>query len=207
MYQLTAKDEAQIRQAGELLCRAFLNDPAWLWIRSDLEKRRRAVWLAEPAVLRAHVPLETCWVTTEGSEDNVLAAAVWLPPGPEIGSLTYLRHGFWKLPFLVGISTFRRFLHMDKVMTAIRAEHAPAPKCWYLNTLGVSPDAQGRGLGSAIMQSVLRDVVDPSGSPATLFTSNPKNLPFYERAGFDVVHEARVGHDDGFTYWYMARVV
>ena len=132
---------------------------------SDPAKRRRAVWLSEPSVLRAHIPLETCWVTMDSPEDKVLAAAVWLPPGPEIGSLTYLRYGFWKLPFPVGVPAFRRFLLMDKVMTAVRADHAPAHECWYLNTLGVSPDAQGKGLARrSCARSFARSSI-PAGRP------------------------------------------
>ncbi len=135
----------------------------------------------------------------------LLAAAVWRPPGREVGTVTYVRHGIFKVALAVGYRPFRRFLRVGEVMTRIRRESAPAPECWFLDTLGVSPYAQGRGLGSESLRTVRRDVIEPSGMPSTLFTSNPVNLPFYERAGFKVEREERVGGDGGFTFWYMVR--
>jgi len=54
---------------------------------------------------------------------------------------------------------------------------------------------------------MLEQVVDPSGSPATLFTSNPRNLPFYDRVGFRTVHERQLEGEHSFTYWFTVRPV
>lgn len=205
--RLATTDKALIIQAGDVLARAFSDDPAWVWTCPDPEARRRTVWLVEQRILRMHVPLGHCWVTTESTAKQVLAAAAWRPPGRDMGTLTYLRYGLLRVPFVVGLRTFRRLLHIDTTMKTIRRKYAPAPECWFLDTIGVSPEAQGRGLGSESLCTVLRDVVEPSGLPATLFTSNPVNLPFYEHAGFEVLREERVGggDGDGFIFWYMTR--
>ena len=137
----------------------------------------------------------------------MLAVAAWCPPRRQPGMLAFIRHGLAQVPFIVGVEAFRRMMQAEDTMRAIRREYSQGSSSWLLHTLGVARDAQGRGLGSDSLRAVLRDVVDPSGLPATVFTSRPVNLRFYRRAGFEVLHEERVGCENGFSFWYMARPV
>lgn len=50
------------------------------------------------------------------------------------------------------------------------------------------PAAQGHGLGGALLASRL-ERCDAEGLPAYLESSNPVNVPLYERFGFTVTHE------------------
>jgi ribosomal protein S18 acetylase RimI-like enzyme len=52
--------------------------------------------------------------------------------------------------------------------------------------IGVDPVRQGRGLGSALLKHGLGQC-DAQGLPAYLESSNPKNVPLYERHGFEVM--------------------
>jgi ribosomal protein S18 acetylase RimI-like enzyme len=45
---------------------------------------------------------------------------------------------------------------------------------------------QGRGLGSALLKAGLARC-DAEGAAAYLESSNPKNVPLYERHGFEVI--------------------
>lgn len=56
----------------------------------------------------------------------------------------------------------------------------PRFHCIYV---GVRPDAQGTGQGAALLRRVL-DICDREALPASLTSSNDRNLPFYERLGF-----------------------
>ena len=56
--------------------------------------------------------------------------------------------------------------------------------------IGVDPARQGRGLGSALMKHTLA-LCDAEGALAYLESSNPRNVPLYERHGFEVVGEIR----------------
>jgi ribosomal protein S18 acetylase RimI-like enzyme len=62
----------------------------------------------------------------------------------------------------------------------------------YFAYIGVAPDHQGRGLGSAIMQPTLRSC-DAAGLPAYLEASNERCAALYERLGFEVVDELHYG--------------
>ncbi|HHP7245281.1 MAG TPA: GNAT family N-acetyltransferase [Elainellaceae cyanobacterium] len=63
---------------------------------------------------------------------------------------------------------------------------------WYLAILGVDPAQHGKGYGSALMQHGLLQC-DRHHMPAYLESSNPANLSFYERHGFEVLGTIQVG--------------
>jgi ribosomal protein S18 acetylase RimI-like enzyme len=58
--------------------------------------------------------------------------------------------------------------------------------------LGVDVSRQGKGLGSLLMKHALQRV-DAARLPAYLESSNPRNIPFYERHGFEVVGRIQTG--------------
>jgi GNAT superfamily N-acetyltransferase len=62
-------------------------------------------------------------------------------------------------------------------------KHHPAEPHWYLEAIGTVPEARGRGIGPTVLTPVL-DRCDAEGVPAYLESSNPRNIPFYERHGF-----------------------
>jgi ribosomal protein S18 acetylase RimI-like enzyme len=57
---------------------------------------------------------------------------------------------------------------------------------WYLPLIGVDPAQQGRGYGSALLRHALA-ACDSAGLPAYLESSNPRNVPLYERHGFEII--------------------
>ena len=71
--------------------------------------------------------------------------------------------------------------------------HPPAPH-YYLHTLGTRRVSQGHGVGSAVLAPML-DRCDREGVPAYLESSNPRNVAFYARHGFET--QGRVPLPDG----------
>jgi ribosomal protein S18 acetylase RimI-like enzyme len=72
------------------------------------------------------------------------------------------------------------------------AAAVPAEPHWHLAFIGVDPSAQGRGIGAALLHHVL-PLVDAQGSQAYLESTNPRNITLYERFGFAVQEEIRIG--------------
>ncbi|WP_238420158.1 GNAT family N-acetyltransferase [Gordonia sp. 'Campus'] len=97
-------------------------------------------------------------------------------------------------------------LHGDRLIAVARA-HTPAPPegAWNLATLGVHPDNQGRGLGSALVRAGLAvvDEMNPPGVRVALETSDSRNVMIYERSGFVVTATTPV--DDGLVVHSMLR--
>lgn len=68
------------------------------------------------------------------------------------------------------------------LMEQMQRFHPEEPH-WYLPLIGVDPVRQHKGCGSALLQHALRRC-DASHTPVYLESSNPVNVPLYERHGF-----------------------
>ena len=63
--------------------------------------------------------------------------------------------------------------------------------------------AQGQGLGSAMLKQGTR-ICDEAHMPAYLESSNEKNVPLYQRHGFEIVAEETLPRG-GPKVWFMWR--
>lgn len=158
---------------------AFSGDPMARWAFPD-----PATYLAAmPEVARAFGGNGFAHGTAH-LVDGGLAAAMWLPPGvhPDSDRLAALTEEH--VPE-------GRLGDMMQVFEQMEAYH-PADPCWYLPLIGVDPACQGRGFGSALLRYAL-DRCDREGSPAYLESSNPRNVPLYQRHGFEIMGTIQVG--------------
>lgn len=96
-------------------------------------------------------------------------------------------------------------LHGARLAVVAAADTPPLPDgVWNLATLGVHPEAQGHGLGAALIGAALAEV-DASRMTAdtALETSDDRNVRLYERAGFTVTATTQI--PDGPTVYTMLR--
>jgi ribosomal protein S18 acetylase RimI-like enzyme len=182
-------------EASEVLARAFQDDPAWVWLVPDAERRARLLpWLFRVGF---DVTAADVYVTT----GPLLGAARWLPPGRPAMRVGATLRALVTTPLRLGVAT-APFLAYGRAVEQMRADVARGPH-WYLAGIGVEPSAQGRGVGAAL----LRPGVEAAAAgqvPAVLLTNNEANLRFYESHGFAVVRE---GHtpENGPKAWAMVR--
>lgn len=113
------------------------------------------------------------FVTADG-----MGGAFWLPPGVESD-----------VEALAGL--IERSVPDEKkpVLAQVvgqMAQFHPQEPHWYLAVVGVDPSRQGQGLGSILIKEGLRKC-DEQRLPAYLESSNPRNIPLYERHGFEVM--------------------
>jgi ribosomal protein S18 acetylase RimI-like enzyme len=111
-------------------------------------------------------------------------AALWLPPDvrPDEEALSALLKG-------TGAAEIQKDL--ASVFEQMSGYHPKEPH-WYLPLIGVDPFQQGKGHGSSLMKHALIPC-DRDRTVAYLESSNPKNLPLYERHGFEVLGTIQVG--------------
>ena len=122
--------------------------------------------------------------------DDVSGAALWLPPGTEpdserLGALI-ARHAPARIQADAG-----------GVLEQMAAYHPHEPH-WYLPLIAVDPACQGRGLGGALLKQALARC-DADGLPAYLESSNPRNIPLYQRHGFEILGRIQVGSSPPVT--------
>ena len=173
-------DDSRLGEASDVLARAFQDDPAWVWLIPDDDKRKRLLpWLFRVGF---DVTAAEVW-TTSGV---VRGAARWLPPGRAPMRVGPTLRALVATPFRLG-SAIAPFLAYGRAVEALRSEVTPGPH-WYLAGIGVDPSAQRRGVGAALLQPGLAAAAR-AALPAVLLTNNEVNVPFYERHGFGVVRE------------------
>ena len=116
--------------------------------------------------------------------DGYAGVALWLPPDvrPDEGALVALLQS-------TGSASIQKDLFA--VFEQMEGYHPRDPH-WYLPFIGVDPSQQGKGYGSALMKHTL-DACDRDHTPAYLESSNPKNVPLYERHGFELLGTIQVG--------------
>ena len=66
------------------------------------------------------------------------------------------------------------------------SRYHPREPHWYLPLIGVDPARQSEGHGSRLMRRAL-DAADRDRVAAYLESANPKNVPFYQRLGFELL--------------------
>jgi ribosomal protein S18 acetylase RimI-like enzyme len=185
----------QLGEASDVLARAFHDDPAWVWLIPDPERRaRRLPWLFRVGF---DVTAADVWATA----GTVLGAARWLPPGRPAMRVAPTLRALVSTPFHLGAAT-GSFLAYGRAVEQLRAEAAAGPH-WYLAGIGVDPSAQRRGVGSALLQPGIAAAAG-EGLPAVLLTNNEANLAFYEAHEFRVVRTARTP-ENGPDAWAMVR--
>jgi ribosomal protein S18 acetylase RimI-like enzyme len=126
--------------------------------------------------------------------ESMGGASLWLPPGVHVDGDAVEAIMRASVPEAKVDDTLRILEEMDR--------YHPKDAHWYLPMIGVDPARQGRGVGSALLRHALARP-DRDALPAYLESSNSKNVPLYQRHGFDVVGEIQVGSAPPF--WPMYR--
>jgi ribosomal protein S18 acetylase RimI-like enzyme len=163
------------------LARAFERDPlACFALRDDAGKARALETTFDVAFRRWTLPAAGAWLADEGA-----GAALWVPPG----QWNPLRA--WPDAFALARSVgWMRLPRVLRGIGRIDGRHPKAPH-WYLFAIGVDPDHQGRGVGSALLDAVLSRC-DELGEPAYLEASTEANARLYARYGFTFVESVDV---------------
>jgi ribosomal protein S18 acetylase RimI-like enzyme len=119
---------------------------------------------------------------------GIEAIAIWTRSDKARLSVTgALRAGFLALPIEVGLQTTRRLLKLVKQKQAQRRKLLEG-QYHLLDMLGVDPGLQGKGYGRVLIEAKL-DELDHTHEQCYLETSDVRNIEYYRRHGFDLVHE------------------
>ena len=188
-----------VNAAANVLADAFNDDPVVVWLVPDQQRRSRDLPWAMNLMTRYALKYGQI-DTTVGSPE---AVALWLPPDrPLISTLRIMRMGMWLAPLKLGFGAFGRYLKLANFSEHLHKRDMP-PRHWYLPLIGVDPSRQGRGLGGRLMERALARA-DADRVACYLENTKERNLPFYEKHGFEVIVEEKVA-EDGPTIWTMKR--
>jgi hypothetical protein len=114
----------QVKAAGEMLGRAFFDNPMSVYLLPDEAKRLRPLsWMFGRSTRYGHLYGEV-YTTTERMD----GVAVWLPPeSPPMSRETAGRAGMAELPQKMGPEAFQRLMVMKSHFDELRQRDAPEP--------------------------------------------------------------------------------
>lgn len=121
--------------------------------------------------------------------DNKKACMLVLAPNKSISFLLEMWLNLKVLLLSIGISNARKVIRRDRILKKLH----PKGSHYYLWFLGVFPEYQNMGIGSKLINEVLSQC-ERDKKPIFLETSVKRNVPLYERFGFEVFKIVNVGY-------------
>lgn len=171
---------SQTQSILDVFATTFADDPFVDWLLRPGRGREHALRIFFDYVLSVEgFPNSNVIRDADGA-----AHAIWLQSG-EYGLEAEVVSPLSRLKFIVSACSvwrahrFFRLIHLSK-------STMPKEKHCYLQFFCVDPQRQNRGLGRRLMEKCLA-YFDDIQLPTYLEASNPRNVPFYERLGYQVV--------------------
>lgn len=176
------------------MARAFADDPALGFLLGEARRLERLERFFEAELRVVAFPHEIVWTT-----DSLVGGAIWARPG------------HWRVPVSASIAEGPAMVRVFgsrlglALWTRLRMErlHPKQPESYYLAAIGIAPEGQGRGVGSALMEPML-ERIDAEGAPAYLEASTTRSRGLYARHGFVQTGEIRLPRG-GPAIWPMWR--
>ena len=107
--------------------------------------------------------------------------------------------GLLIIALFYGYSCITRLIKLGEELAK---DEAPDPRGGKLIMMAVDTKYQGQGIGSKLVEEILRKWDAESGGDLTLTTQLESNVKFYKYYGFETTNETKW---DGFTSWSMRR--
>jgi len=191
-------DSPHIDALAKLSARALSNDPLYEYVFPDTATRETLAAWELGGIVHYGVRFGEAYAAPDLS-----GCAVWLPPGQtDFTQERMAEIGMWDSAARIGAGSEERLMRFITESEECHKEVA-ADLHWYLVLLAVDPTRQNEGIGSGLLTAGL-ERADAGGYPVYLEATNPLNVPFYRRRGFEVRLEALLS-DGGPCIWYMVR--
>jgi GNAT superfamily N-acetyltransferase len=195
--QLTNPDEIGI--AGCVLGNAFAREKVFIERIPDPVERLRFCHALYTAGTRRCLRVGSVWIAE--TDDATIAGVLCLAdiPEPTPGDSTDTDDGY----DAIDAEWPEMFAWFDPIEEAGRPALLAQPAPWrYLSVIGVDPDHQRSGVGTALMRHATAGA-DTAGLALGLMTERAQSARFYERFGFQTLIE---GHEsDPLILWVMHR--
>ncbi|MBA3075166.1 MAG: GNAT family N-acetyltransferase [Anaerolineae bacterium] len=193
-------NEIRMKKLSEVFAKSMYEDPMYYYIFNDWELNQHYFTKFWQAILKYSEKFGS--IITTADDSGVLCL---LPPDHiNFSFLDLFRTGFKiprsisRFPYKQAKITFDIMMKLGVFQTTLIKEPH-----WYLISLGVLPEEQGKGKGKSLLTEALR-IVDEDNKSVYLETETIKNVNLYEKFGFKTVKEIAI-KEYGLTYYLMLR--
>lgn len=180
LYQLSSKD---FSKACIVLGEAFREDPIWAAILKDEPEKFSIVF---------EVPLKHSlkYGKVYCSSTNLEGIAAWLPSdNVNMNFFQLIRSGALFSALKLGNIIGKKIRDVFRMIIEDRDSNMKGPYI-YLYAIGVSPEHQGKGIGSSLINKMIDSL--PPELPIYLETESEQNVKLYEKLGFRVLKKITV---------------
>jgi ribosomal protein S18 acetylase RimI-like enzyme len=192
-------DPGQKKRAAQVVAAAFYDYPMFTFYFPDPGKRSRLLPWYLGNVLTCALHYGEVYTTPE-----ISGVVFILPPGhTQISQSEYAKNGFLLTPLLLGYRDYTRSQECEKFVADTHKKVMDDRPHYYLWGLAVDPNQKRRGIGTALMKPVI-DKADADEKPIYLETHDEKNVAYYQRMGFSLVHTDTIPKFD-LAIWCMVR--
>ncbi len=197
LYRVT---KADIPPAVQCLKDAFRDDPLWTVVFKDDPDKDKSLSGFFTCPLLYGMKFGTAYATSRDIE----GVAAWVPGRyADMTMWRMLRCGALAYGAKMGRSTVRNLSIVSNKLGSDRKRLMKNKPYTYLTIIGVSPEAQGKGLGTKLMNTLTQECTK-KGHYVYLETEKEENLPFYEKYGFTVLERVML-EELKVPMWEMVR--
>lgn len=183
----TSSDSAAVFDALTL---AFGADPVMRWLYPHPSK-----FLKHFPELMRHFSTNAFANASAHYVDGFAGAALWLPPNVTFDAEPIVELMQRTVDEKQQADLFAIFNQLP--------EYHPHEPHWYLAAIGIDLSRQNQGQGAALIQHALR-TCDRNHESAYLESSNPRNISFYRKHGFEVLATLQAGDSPPLTPMYRS---
>jgi ribosomal protein S18 acetylase RimI-like enzyme len=192
-------DPRQVKKASEVLSASFFDYPMFTFYFPDPQRRTRYLPWYFQNILNCALRYGEVYTTPE-----ITGVIFALPPGhTKISMWEYIQNGFLLTPFLLGFRNYRRSMDCERFVGSTQEKLMENRPHFYLWGLGVEPGWKEKGIGAALMLPILAKA-DAQKIPVFLETHDEKNVRYYQKHGFSLIHTTRIPKYD-LPIWSMLR--
>ncbi len=196
-YVIRHTTRQSYRQAALVLARAFVDDPITVAVYKGYTPERQVRALTVDFKAEVLECVHRGLSLEVDGDGQVIAAAVIYPPGSY--PLPVMSQWFLLFKSILG-NGFYDFRIWMRWLNEVDKYHPTEPH-YYLEYLGVEPEYQGKLAGTTLVK-FLTNRADNERVGCYLENANPRNNPFYQRLGFQIMDEKVV---IGVPTWFMWR--
>lgn len=196
--EVTKLSSHQLKKASDVLAAAFFHYPMFTFYFPDPQRRARYLPWYLRNVLNCAFRYGEVYTTPD-----VSGVIFTLPPGhTEISLWEYIQNGFLLTPLLLGLQSYKQSMDCEHFVARTQARLMQGRPHYYLWGLVVDPTQTSRGIGTALLQTVLAKV-GAQKMPIYLETHDERNVRYYQKYGFDLIDTANIPKYD-LPIWCMS---
>lgn len=189
-------EKSEIEQAKKVFALAMFNDDLHKYFFPDEKSRiQKLEHLYE-------FKLKTMIFKTYRTSEKYEGFCIWEKPDEHQSAITWndIVEGF-SLVFHVGLCSLLRMARYQCWSSKLKKKLVSDPY-WYLDTVAVSPDYQGKGFASKMIKPFLAEA-NAKGDKVYLETQNINNVPIYEKYGFKLISTQNINKQ--ITHFAMVK--